>query len=89
MYVMSVLYASCQLLIMYVFDLPTYDEFVFDANDLTVAFYSVLPILPITLSWFTSKRAFEEKRARMIYIALSSVLIFYIAYLFMTGSMWR
>ena len=87
MYVMSVLYASCQLLIMHVFDLPTYDEFVFDANDLTRVFFSVFPALPIVFSVFVSKRLSDVGYLRVIYICISSVLIFYISSLFINGLM--
>ncbi len=89
MYVLSIGYAYCRLIVMDLFHLPHYDEFRFDANDLTRLYFAILPLLPIAVSVYVSSRNFEGKLKRLVYIGVSALVIFYISSLFANGLMFR
>ena len=89
MYVLSVIYASFQLIIIETFNILSYDEGCFDANDLTRSYFSFVSIVSLAIGCIVSGKISLHKHIILLYISLSSVVIFYIASLFSNGLMLR
>ena len=78
MFVIATLYGVNRLVIFDLFDLPHHNS-AFDANDMTIIFWAVVSSFMILFSLIISKRFFLQVWQRAVYIAVMSVMLFYLS----------
>ena len=89
MFILAVIYANVQMILIEAFNIPSFNERGFDANDLTRSYFSLVSIVSLAAGWIATKKLSLNKPVITLYFSLSGVAIFYIAGLFSSGLMLR